>query len=189
MDNRFALDSARAAYKTAAMGAYDCSETTFIAKPAAELYDMVVDVTRMGEWSPVTKQAWWNEQHAPGQLGARFTGRNVVGERSWETVCEVVTAERGREFAFEVTPMQTPQALAFFTWTDDPRLVRWSYSFSEKEGGTEVTESWLHLEDGIAYVKERFGEGTDEEITKRRETASNGMRETLASLKKAAEAS
>ena len=48
-----------------------------------ELYDMVADVTRVGEWSPVCTACWWDEGDGP-QVGAKFTGRNERPERTWE---------------------------------------------------------------------------------------------------------
>jgi ribosome-associated toxin RatA of RatAB toxin-antitoxin module len=39
------------------------------------LYDMVSDVTRMGEWSPICKSCWWDEGDGPS-VGSWFTGRN-----------------------------------------------------------------------------------------------------------------
>ncbi len=63
---------------------------------------MVADVTRMGEWSPVCKACWWEEGDGPAE-GAWFTGRNELPDRTWETRSLVVAADRGTEFAFQVT--------------------------------------------------------------------------------------
>src|SRR5919197_5403834 len=101
------------------------SESIVVARPPDELYDMVADVTRMGEWSPVCKACWWDEGAAP-RVGAWFTGRNEMGEHTWETRSEVVAADRGREFAFVVSVSGT----------------RWGYEFAPVDGGTRLTESW-----------------------------------------------
>ncbi|MCW2693243.1 MAG: uncharacterized protein JWM67_1847, partial [Mycobacterium sp.] len=66
------------------------------------IYDLVSDVTRTGEWSPVCRACWWDEG-ATGQVGDWFTGRNDNGERTWETRSKVVAADRGREFAWMVS--------------------------------------------------------------------------------------
>src|SRR5579863_8941289 len=89
------------------------SESIEIARSPEDLYDMISDVTRMGEWSPVCKECWWDEGDSL-RVGAWFSGRNDTPERTWETRSEVVAAERGREFAFVVGG----------TWT------KWSYTFS-----------------------------------------------------------
>ncbi|MGZ6807635.1 MAG: SRPBCC family protein, partial [Mycobacteriaceae bacterium] len=77
------------------------SESIFVAHPPELVYDLVSDVTRTGEWSPVCKACWWDEGDS-ARVGAWFTGRNEVPARTWETRSEVVAAERGREFAFVV---------------------------------------------------------------------------------------
>ena len=99
-----------------------------VARSPEALYDMVSDVTRMGEWSPVCKACWWDEGRGP-RAGAWFTGRNELAERTWETRSQVVAADRGREFAFEVNS----------GW------VRWGYTFTAVDSGTQVTESWEFL--------------------------------------------
>lgn len=132
---------------------------------------MVSDVTRMGEWSPVCKSCWWDEGTGP-TIGAWFTGRNELPERTWETRSEVVAADPGREFAWKVAG----------------KLVRWGYTFAPVEGGTEVTESWEFLPDGVAFFHERFGDDAEAQIRNREELAMTGMPATLAALKAVAEA-
>jgi hypothetical protein len=48
-----------------------------VARSPEDLYDMVSDVTRMGEWSPVCTACWWDDGLGP-QPGAWFTGRNGI---------------------------------------------------------------------------------------------------------------
>jgi len=48
------------------------------------LYDLVSDITRTGEWSPVCTACWWDDAGQAGQIGAWFTGHNELPERSWE---------------------------------------------------------------------------------------------------------
>ena len=67
------------------------SGSLVISAAPEDLYDMVADVTRMGEWSPICKSCWWDEGAGP-QVGAWFTGRNELPERTWETRSEVVGA-------------------------------------------------------------------------------------------------
>jgi hypothetical protein len=133
-----------------------------------ELYDMVADVTRMGEWSPVCKACWWDEGDGPN-VGAKFTGRNERPERTWETRSEVVKADRGREFAWVVA--------------EPPTRARWGYSFVAVAGGTEVTEIWELPSEGSAF----FGDDAAKEVGIRMDAARNGIAATLAAIKGAAE--
>ena len=133
---------------------------------------MVADVTRMGEWSPVCKECWWGEGGGP-RVGAVFTGRNELPDRTWETESEVVAADRGREFAFVVQVTGT----------------RWGYTFAPVDGGTEITESWEFPPRAFEVLQERFGEDAPKQIANREELARTGMATTLAAIKKTAEAS
>lgn len=152
------------------MASLKYSESIVIACPAELLYDMISDVTRMGEWSPVCKACWWDAGGAP-RVGAWFTGRNETSERTWQTRSQVVEAEPGREFAFVVGG----------SW------IRWGYTFTPVGDGTEVTESWEFLPDGIARFEERFGDQALAQIAERTEAAHQGIAATLAALKRVAE--
>ncbi len=136
-----------------------------------ELYAMVSDVTRMGEWSPICKACWWDEGQGP-EVGAWFTGRNELPERTWETRSQVVAADPGRKFAWEVND----------GW------VYWGYTFEPEGDGTRLTESWEFLAKGIEGFRERFGDAADAEIAKRSDAARDGIPATLAAIKQAAEA-
>jgi len=152
------------------MSSLHYSESIVIARSPEGLYDMVSDVTRMGEWSPVCTACWWDEGDGP-RPGAWFTGRNEVPERTWETRSQVVVADRGREFAFVVGD----------SW------VRWGYTFAAVDEGTQVTESWEFLPAGIARFHDRFGDDAPAQIASRTQAAHTGIPFTLAVLKKTAE--
>ena len=167
----FVLETRRTDKHTGEMTPLKHSEATVIARSPEDLYDLVSDITRMGTWSPVCKACWWDEGAGP-EVGAWFTGRNELPERTWETRSEVVAADRGREFAFIVNG----------TWT------RWGYIFTPVDGGTELTESWEFLPGGIAMFEERFGADAQAQIANRLELAQKGIPATLAAIKKDAEA-
>ncbi len=147
------------------------SDSIVVARDPEDLYDMVADVTRMGEWSPVCKECWWEGDADGPRVGAWFVGRNVVPEKTWKTRSEVVIADRGREFAFIV----------------GGSYVRWSYRFSPADGGTEITELWEFLPDGEALFADRFGDDAPAQIDDRTEAARTGIPATLAAIKRIAE--
>lgn len=148
------------------------SESILIARPPEELYDMISDVTRMGEWSPTCRACWWDDGDGPW-VGSWFTGRNETPERTWETRSQVITAQPGREFAFVV----------------GDHWVSWAYTFTPADGGTRLTESWEFLPAGIARFHERFGADAEAQIADRTAQAHAGIPVTLAALARAAEAS
>lgn len=141
-----------------------------VSRPPEELYALVSDVTRMGEWSPVCTGCWWDDDTRG--VGAWFTGRNETPDRTWETRSQVVADEPGREFAFVVGGNRT----------------RWGYTFEPVGDGTRMTEWWEILPAGEEYFQERFGSDVEAEIQQRADAAYSGIHETLAAIKKAAEA-
>jgi hypothetical protein len=154
---------------------YSHAETTTVAASPEVVYDLVADVTRMGEWSPVcTGAVWHDDEHT------RFIGTNVTPERSWSTQCRVEVGDRGREFAFvNVGPH------------GDAELVRWGYTFTPAGAGTTtVTESWQVL-DGYADFIAQVAPGIDviAYLDGVRARTAADMARTLANLKVGAESS
>jgi hypothetical protein len=142
-----------------------------VAADAATLWDMVSDVTRMGEWSPECRSCRWIGKHRAPAVGARFVGFNKRGWARWATTNEVVEAERGTAFAFR---------------TRETGVI-WGYRFEPAPDGdgTVVTETrdlrtartWL------VRLAGPFVGGMDSHADELRE----GMRQTLERLKAAAE--
>ncbi|WP_110004985.1 SRPBCC family protein [Geodermatophilus normandii] len=146
------------------------ADSVVVAVSPDELYDLVSDVTRTGEWSPVCVACWWDEG-ATGRVGDWFTGRNVTPERTWETRSQVAVADRGREFA----------------WLVGGSRVRWGYTLEPVDGGTRLTESWAFLPDGLAFMAERYGEDAPRQVQLRTRAAREGIPATLAAIRRVAE--
>lgn len=146
------------------------SESIHVAVPPDVVYEQVSDVTRTGQWSPICTGCWWDEGDGP-RVGAWFTGRNETPGRTWETRSQVVAAEPGREFAWEVNN----------GW------VRWGYTLEPEGDGTRLTEHWEFLPKGIAGFHDKYGEQADAQIAERREAARTGIPATLAAIKAIAE--
>jgi len=146
-------------------------ESVTVEAPAEMLYDLVSDITRTGEWSPVCTACWWDDEAESGQVGAWFTGHNELPHKTWETRSEVVVAERGREFA----------------WVVGGSLVRWGFTLAAAEKGTTLTESWEFLPGGIAMFEEKFGDEAHVQITDRTQQALDGIPRTLAAIKRIVE--
>jgi hypothetical protein len=52
---------------TRKMSKLNHTESIVVARSPEDLYDLVSDVTRMGEWSPVCKACWWDEGAGPAE--------------------------------------------------------------------------------------------------------------------------
>src|SRR5437588_11880700 len=68
--------------------------------PPGHVYDLVADLTRMGEWSPECYRVDWVGDAAGPVVGTEFEGHNRIGPYRWTVGGKVVTADPGREFAF-----------------------------------------------------------------------------------------
>jgi hypothetical protein len=141
------------------------SETILVQASPHEVYDVVSDIRRTGEWSPTCVRCEWEDPDHTGE-GARFIGYNETPERSWQTTSTVVAAEPGRRWAWEV----------------GDGFVRWSYDMEAVAGGTEVTEGWTFLTAGLEHFRDRFGDNADEEIDVRSQRAYRDIPATLATL-------
>jgi len=70
---------------TSIVGSLSRSESIFVAVSPETLYDLVSDVTRTGEWSPICTACWWHDEAERPRPGAWFSGRNEADGRTWKT--------------------------------------------------------------------------------------------------------
>jgi hypothetical protein len=147
----------------------EVSET--VAADPAVLYDMVADLTKMGDWSPENRGGRWLGGASGPARGAKFRGNNRSGWRRWQTLAEVTEADPGARFAFHVTVTGVP-------------IADWTYEFKAVEGGTIVTEKWADRRPGWMDKLSGVVMG----VADRAAHNEANMKVTLATLKSAAEA-
>ena len=97
--------------------------------PPAEVWDLVSDVTRIGEFSPETFEARWTRGSTGPEVGASFKGhvkRNGVGPTYWSP-CQVTKCVPNEVFEFAVG-------------TDSVTVNNWGYRLEADGDGTKVTE-------------------------------------------------
>jgi hypothetical protein len=95
------------------------------------VWDLVSDVTRIGEFSPETFEARWTRGSTGPEVGAHFKGhvkRNGVGPTYW-TLCRVDRCEPGSVFEFTVL-------------AGDRDVNTWGYRIEPATEGVDVTESF-----------------------------------------------
>jgi polyketide cyclase/dehydrase/lipid transport protein len=124
------------------------------------VFALVSDVTRMGDWSPETTNCEWVDGATGPAVGAKFRGTNKLWFYSWSTTPTITSCEPGRLFVF------------------DAGGTIWTYSFTDSNGGTSVTESF-RVESTVSKLYT---------IGPRRTQMIKGMQRTLEALKSAAEA-
>jgi hypothetical protein len=101
-------------------------------------WELISDITKMGEYSPEVFEAEWLDGATGPAVGARYRGhvkRNERGPVYW-TNCRVTECVPGEVFEFAVV------------FRDKPANT-WRYEFAPgPDGGTDVTESF-RLPDNI----------------------------------------
>jgi uncharacterized protein YndB with AHSA1/START domain len=108
-----------------------CRASVTIDAPVDEVWAVVSDVTRVGEWSGECRGCDWQDGAGAPVRGARFRGRNRRGGLRWTRLNEVTAAERPRRLAWRTVPR--------FPYPDS---VEWELTLEARPSGTEVRESF-----------------------------------------------
>jgi hypothetical protein len=106
------------------------SVTVHMKAPADKVWELVSDVTRIGEFSPETFEAEWTGGATGPTVGARFKGhvkRNGRGPTYW-TACKVTASEPGKAFEFMVVGPK------------DKPINTWGYRVEAAGDGSDVSE-------------------------------------------------
>ena len=98
-----------------------------------EVWALVRDVRRVGEWSHECVGAEWIGGSTEAAAGARFRGRNRAGLLRWGRVCEIVSAE-----PYELVWITVPTTLY-------PDSSEWRISLERVAGGTRISQRFRVL--------------------------------------------
>lgn len=146
-------------------------ESIDIAATTGAVYDLITDVSRMGEWSPECYRCEWLDGATEAMAGARFRGYNRSGVLRWQRTVVIDVADRGRGFAFTTMNDRADRA-----------ETRWQYRMEPSPTGTLLTESFEFLWCSIPNRAVEL-------LLPRGRQVNQGIRETLTRIKRAAEAS
>jgi hypothetical protein len=145
---------------------YSTAVSREIEAPAHDVFALVSDLTRMGEWSPENSGGKWVKGSTGPGLGAVFRGNNRNGMRRWSTTVTVTAFDPGTRFEIAVTsgPLE---------------VANWCYDFEDTESGCRVTESFQdRRQPWFAFMARTMGDHSSEH-------AEQEMTQTLANLAKA----
>ena len=133
------------------------SSSIVIDAPVDQVYALVSDITRTGEWSPECARCRWLDGATSAQEGARFRGTSRNGWRRWSTTSTIRTAGAEAGLTWDVTYLGRP-------------VARWRYGFEPlADERTRLTESvadqrerWLRLvSPWITGFRDRAARNTD----------------------------
>ena len=144
-------------------------ESIDIAATPEVVYDLITDVSRMGEWSPECYRCEWLDGATEAAAGVRFRGYNRRGALRWQRTAIVDVADRGRKFAFTTINDRA-----------DRQETRWEYTMEPSPTGTLLTESFEFLWCSIPNRAVEL-------FLPRGRQVNRGIHETLMRIKRAAE--
>ena len=145
--------------------------TLHIDAPPEKVWDLVADITKMGEYSPEVFEAEWLGGATGPALGAHYRGhvkRNERGPVYW-TECKVTECTPGEVFEFAVVMRDRP-------------VNTWRYEMTPAGSGTDVTESFRLTDNLLTKLWRPLGGFLRENRNKR------DMLRTLERIKAVAEA-
>jgi len=148
----------------------DVQVTRTIAATPSAVYAALTDITRMGEWSPETVAAEWNDGVTEAAVGATFTGHNRNGDKEWTTEATIVELVPDERFFFDCS------ARGFV-------FSKWGYTIEPADGGCVVTEYAQDLRPESALERSAQISGVTDRLAHNRA----GMEDTLRRLAAALE--
>jgi hypothetical protein len=96
-----------------------------------DVWSVVSDVTRVGEWSHECRSAEWMSGATLAAPGVRFRGRNRARGLAWSRTCEIVAVEEPHEIVWRTVP----------SWLY-PDSTEWSIRLQASARGTRITQTF-----------------------------------------------
>jgi hypothetical protein len=153
------------------MSAAEVHGTETIAARPEEIYALISDLPRMGEWSPENIGGHWLRGVTGPAVGAKFKGDNRNGSTTWSTTVTITAADPGKRFAFDVNVGLVS-------------VAEWRYDLVSDGDATTVTEHWRDKRNPLI----RALGGRLSGVPDRKSFTQVSIATTLAALKQAAEA-
>ena len=141
------------------------SVSVVINRAPDEVFAVISDVTRTGEWSPECHACRWVGGASGPAVGVKFEGDNsaAIGPitlKKWTTTSEITACETGKVFEFIAEGYTT-----------------WRYELVASGSGTKVTESYSYAS---ASGLQKFLYDT---VLRRPAAMNKGMQQTLDRIK------
>jgi hypothetical protein len=126
--------------------AFETSASVDVACDSSAAWQLVTDVSRIGEFSPECIAARWIDGASGPLVGARFEGTNRViideandAEYVWIRPCTVTAAQQPERFGYTVGDRY-----------DGTPSTRWDIHIESTPTGCRITEQFRHLPQGLS---------------------------------------
>lgn len=107
-----------------------CTAGIEVAAPIDAVWDLVSDITRVGEWSVECRSCEWLDSATGPAVGARFRGRNRRNASLWTRTCEVLAVDPPNRFVWRTLPTRLL-----------PDSTEWTFELAEEGEYTRLSES------------------------------------------------
>jgi uncharacterized protein YndB with AHSA1/START domain len=113
-----------------------CTASIDIAAPIDVVWDLVSDITRIGEWSVECRSCEWLAGATDPRPGARFRGRNRRNATLWTRTCEVLAVDPPKPFVWRTLPTRLL-----------PDSTEWTFELADSGDHTRLIQSMriLHI--------------------------------------------
>lgn len=108
----------------------ECEASVLVDASPNAIWDVVSDVTRVGEWSGECRGCRWEAPAVQAKVGARFRGQNRRGAMRWTRVNQFFTVREPEELVWRTMPGGL--------YSDS---VEWRITLTPEGEGTRVRES------------------------------------------------
>jgi uncharacterized protein YndB with AHSA1/START domain len=104
-----------------------------VAASPAQVWAVVSDPTRVGEWSHECRTATWCPGDTRAVVGARFRGNNKQRAMRWSRTCTITELEPERLLVYRTNGGVPPDS------------TEWRFGLEPVDGGTRLTQSFRIL--------------------------------------------
>ena len=147
-------------------------------------WQLVIDIGRIGEFSPECVAAEWLGRDRQARVGARFEGTNRLSDgedtATWVRPCTVTAADPDCRFAYVVGDRY-----------DGTPASEWEFTLHQRaDGRCQISQTFRHMQDGLSGLRHFADADPDraaEIVAERIADLAGGMRATLHRMKAALE--
>lgn len=110
---------------------WDAEVEAEVAAPCRQVWQVLADVTRVGEWSHECHTVTWLPGHHTAEVGAQFAGSNRNGIMRWSRRCTITEVEPERLLAYRTSGGLPPDS------------TQWRFELEPTpSGGTRIRQSF-----------------------------------------------
>jgi uncharacterized protein YndB with AHSA1/START domain len=113
--------------------AWDGEVAVEVAATPGQVWSVLSDPTRVGEWSHECHTVTWVDGHTVAAVGAKFRGNNQVKGFKWSRTCTITELDPERLLVYRTSGGLPPDS------------TEWRFRLEPVDAGTRITQSFRIL--------------------------------------------